>query len=112
MQQVENIFKQFSNSPITGIDKLPQAGSDRQYYRIKTEGNCYIATVGKNIKENETFIYFSRVFTKLRLTTPQVYAVSEDQSTYIQQDFGTQSLLDVVDAKGLTDEVYKLYQKV
>jgi len=111
MQQVENIFKQFSNSPITGIDKLPQAGSDRQYYRIKTEGNCYIATVGKNIKENKTFIYFSRVFTKLRLTTPQVYAVSEDQSTYIQQDFGTQSLLDVVDAKGLTDEVFKLYQK-
>jgi len=111
MQQVEKLFKQFSNSPITGIDKLPQAGSDRQYYRIKTKGNCYIATVGKNIKENETFIYFSQLFTKLKLSTPRLFIVSEDQFTYVQEDFGAQSLLDVVDAKGFSEEVFKLYQK-
>lgn len=111
MQQVENLFKQFNNSIISAIEKLPQAGSDRQYYRIKTTGNSFIATVGKNIKENETFIYFSRVFTGLKLPTPQVYAVSTDQSVYIQQDFGSQSLLDVLAAKGYSNEVFALYQK-
>lgn len=111
MQQVELLFKQFSNSKILGIEQLPQAGSDRQYYRIKTAQDNYIATVGKNIRENETFIYFSQVFKQLKLSTPEVFIFNEDRSVYIQQDVGTQSLLDEIEAKGLNDAVYTLYQK-
>lgn len=111
MQQVEHLFKQFSNSKILGIEQLPQAGSDRQYYRIKTAQDNYIATVGKNIRENETFIYFSQVFKQLKLSTPEVFIFNEDRSVYIQQDVGTQSLLDAIEAKGFNDAVYTLYQK-
>lgn len=111
MQQVELLFKQFSNSKILGIEQLPQAGSDRQYYRIKTAQDNYIATVGKNIRENETFIYFSQVFKQLKLSTPEVFIFNEDRSVYIQQDVGTQSLLDAIEAKGFNDAVYTLYQK-
>jgi len=94
-----------------GIEQLPQAGSDRQYYRIKTAQDNYIATVGKNIRENETFIYFSQVFKQLKLSTPEVFIFNEDRSVYIQQDVGTQSLLDAIEAKGFNDAVYTLYQK-
>ncbi len=111
MQQVEHLFKQFSNSKILGIEQLPQAGSDRQYYRIKTAQDNYIATVGKNIRENETFIYFSQVFKQLKLSTPEVFIFNEDRSVYIQQDVGAQSLLDVIEAKGFNDAAYTLYQK-
>ena len=32
-ESIEKLFGQYSNSTITAIDKLPQAGSERHYFR-------------------------------------------------------------------------------
>jgi aminoglycoside/choline kinase family phosphotransferase len=75
-----------------------------------TEGN-FIATHGANIKENETFIYFSRHFAEKQLCTAKILAVNDDKSIYIQEDFGNVSLLDKLERSGLNDEVYALYKQ-
>jgi aminoglycoside/choline kinase family phosphotransferase len=64
-----------------------------------------------NIKENETFIYFSEHFTSKRLPVPKVLAISEDKSIYIQADLGNVSLLEVLEKEGKTEHVFSLFQK-
>ncbi|MEX0636036.1 MAG: phosphotransferase, partial [Ferruginibacter sp.] len=111
IQQVTHLFTQYNDAPITAVDKLPQAGSDRHYFRIHAGDKTYIATYGSNIKENETFIYFSAQFQQQELCTPQVFYVSENKCCYIQEDFGSTCLLDELEQKGATQEVYDLYKK-
>lgn len=110
-EQIEKLFSQFSKAPITAIDKLPQAGSERHYFRIHTPGQTFIATYGENLKENETFIYFSGHFKKKGLAVPEIFCINKDKNIYIQEDFGDTSLLSLLEEKGFTTEVYGLYKQ-
>ena len=110
-EEIKNLFAGFSKATITSVDKLPQAGSERHYYRLHTTEGNFIATHGANIKENETFIYFSKHFAEKQLRTAVILAVNNDKSIYIQKDFGNVSLLDKLEEHGLNDEVYALYKQ-
>lgn len=110
-EQIALLFKSISNKDITGIEKLPQSGGDRVYFRIAAADESFIATYNANLKENETFIYFSEHFAKANVPVPKVLAVNKERSIYIQQDFGNDSLLAVLEAKGKTEEVKELFKK-
>ncbi|MBP6430379.1 MAG: phosphotransferase [Ferruginibacter sp.] len=109
--RIKELFSSFSTEAITSIDKLPQAGSERHYYRINTNAKSFIATHGANIKENESFLYFTEHFAKKKLATPQVYCINKEKDIYIQEDFGDASLLNKLEDLGYTKEVYELYKK-
>jgi aminoglycoside/choline kinase family phosphotransferase len=111
MDEVKAVFQSFKKEEIIAMDKLPQAGSERHYYRIHTAGKTFIVTYGANIKENESFIYFSDLFKSKKLSTPEIFYTSADKKIYIQEDFGDTSLLNILEATGYTDEVYALYKK-
>src|SRR5882757_1545546 len=111
IDEIKEVFKQHNDAVINTVDKLPQAGSERHYYRINTTDKTFIATYGANIKENEAFIYFSHHFKKKNLSTPEIFYVSDDKKIYVQEDFGDTSLLDRLETNGFTDEVYTLYKK-
>lgn len=100
----------FLSSP-ERIERLPQSGGDRIYFRIFNGGQSYIATVNDNIAENETFLYFTSVFQSISAPVPKILAVSDDRSVYIQEDLGSQSLLDVLDEQGMNENVFSLYRK-
>ncbi len=108
---IEELFSQFSVEQIKAIDKLPQAGSERHYYRIHTAAKSFIATHGANLPENKTFIYFSKHFKQMNLAVPEIFCVNDAGDIYIQQDFGDTSLLDELEAHGFTDQVYDLYKE-
>lgn len=110
-EKIKELFADFSKAIINSIDKLPQAGSERHYYRLHTSDGTYIATHGANIKENETFIYFSQHFAEKELCTAELLAVNKSNSIYIQKDFGSTSLLDKLEQHGFSDEVYALYKQ-
>ncbi len=110
IEEIKELFSQFSSEEINAIDKLPQAGSERQYYRIHCSNKNYIVTKGTNIKENDTFIYFSGHFAAKNLATATVLYVSDQHDIYIQEDFGNISLLDRLEKSGFTDELYNLYK--
>lgn len=100
----------FHKNPIS-ISRLPLSGSDRQYFRVKGEKNSVIATFNANQKENETFCYFSGHFKSHNFPVPEIFAINENKTIYLQSDFGDVSLLNVIEEKGKTDEVYVLLKK-
>ncbi|MEO6729698.1 MAG: RNase adapter RapZ [Ferruginibacter sp.] len=109
--QIKALFASFSDATINSIDQLPQAGSERRYYRLHTADKSFIATHGANIKENEAFIYFSHHFEKKSLSTAHILCVNEEKDIYIQEDFGDVSLLNKLEEQGFVTPVYELYKQ-
>ena len=108
---IENLFATFNSDKIISIEKLPKSGGDRVYFRIETEQNRYIATYNLNIKENDTFFYFSNHFKSIGAPVPHILAINTEKTIYIQEDLGTECLLDILEAKGHTDNPKGLYKK-
>ncbi len=111
VDSILELFATLSTAPVIKIDKLPQAGSERHYYRLHTSNESFIATQGANTKENETFIYFSTHFAAKGLRTATVLGVNAGKTIYLQQDFGTVSLLDKLSQQGYSNEQYALYRQ-
>lgn len=107
---ISQLFEKWSGTAPDKIDLLPQAGSDRRYYRVYGNSTSVIATHGNNIPENESFIYFTEQFNKKKLAAPTILAVSEDKTIYLQTDLGDVSLLNRLESEGLTDEIYALFK--
>ncbi|HRH59193.1 MAG TPA: RNase adapter RapZ [Chitinophagaceae bacterium] len=111
IEELNKLLQTFCHIPAERIEKLQQSGSDRTYYRIYTAGETYIGTHNLNIKENNTFINFSRHFKQAGLPVPEIFAVNDEGTVYIQQDLGTASLLDELELRGRNNDVYSLFQK-
>ncbi len=111
IESISSLYKKWKGTDPGSIDLLPQSGSERRYFRLHDNKGSVIGTYGANIKENETFIYFSDHFKKKQLAVPQILATSEDKQFYLQEDFGDVSLLNHLESKGFTDEVYDLFKK-
>jgi aminoglycoside/choline kinase family phosphotransferase len=111
IEDIKQLFQSYSDEGIDAIEKIPQSGSDRIYFRITCQTKSYIATYSKNVKENNTFITFSQHFEKANCPVPEIYAINGAQTIYIQQDFGSTSLLDKLEENGHNDYVYSLYEK-
>jgi aminoglycoside/choline kinase family phosphotransferase len=111
-EQIEVLFKEFNTATIKSIDKLPQSGGDRIYFRISTKTNeSFIATYSNNLKENETFLYFTNHFKNAGAPVPTVFAENNEKNIYIQEDFGSICLLDKLETDGATEDVKNLYKK-
>ena len=76
---------------------IKQQGSNRVYTRETDEtGRSIIRVVGTNRDENRAFIYMARHFHDLGLPVPEVYWVSDDEMSYIQEDLGDTLLFDAI----------------
>jgi aminoglycoside/choline kinase family phosphotransferase len=69
-------------------------GSARHIYRIKGGKYISVGIVGDNIAENRAFISFSRSFRNESLPVPEIYAVSNDERCYIEEDLGNTTFYD------------------
>jgi aminoglycoside/choline kinase family phosphotransferase len=108
---IRELYKEWKGKDPVSVDVLPQSGSERRYFRIFGEKETVIGTYGANIRENETFIYFSGEFRKKSLAVPEIYSVSRDRFYYLQEDLGDISLLNRLESEGYTDEVYGLFRR-
>ena len=111
VESISSLYKQWRDADALAIDVLPQSGSERRYFRLHDKKGTVIGTYGANIKENQTFIYFSRQFKQKNLAVPAILALSDDGMFYLQEDFGNVSLLDHLESNGFTNEVYGLFKK-
>lgn len=109
---IRELYMEWKAVEPVSIDVLPQSGSERRYFRLHgQDGVSVIGTYGANVKENETFFYFSEHFNKKKLATPRILAASADRQYYLQEDFGDISLLNKLESGGFTDDVYQLFKK-
>lgn len=94
-QSLTQLYQQTFHQPPASIVRLKGAGSNRQYYRISShEGESCIGVVGTSVAEDRAFCAFAREFAQKGIAVPQVYAVSADSSSYLQEDLGDLSLFD------------------
>jgi RNase adapter protein RapZ len=109
---VSQLYKSWSGNSPARVDTIQQSGSDRRYFRLfSDDGESVIATHGLNVPENEAFIYFAQHFTEKALQVPEILAVSYDRTMYLQQDLGDVSLMNILEEKGYSEEVYDLFKE-
>jgi aminoglycoside/choline kinase family phosphotransferase len=111
IEEIRELFLTYSRYPITALDVIPQSGSNRIYFRIRTEERTYIATYNDNIRENRTFIYFSRHFRDRGCPVPEIYFVNDAGTIYFQEDFGDRSLLAELEKQGHNGAVLDLFRQ-
>jgi aminoglycoside/choline kinase family phosphotransferase len=111
IDNIKELFASYSPAPVTTMEKIPQSGSNRIYFRITTPDRSYIATYNDNVRENRTFVHFSRHFRGHGCPVPEIYTVNEPYTIYLQEDFGDSSLLNELEKHGHNDQVYALFQQ-
>ena len=97
MEKLLELYKRWSGAEPATTEKLPGAGSNREYYRFRAaDGSSVIGCIGTSRDENHAFICLARHFTKRQLPVPQVLAATDDELRYLQQDLGSVSLFDAI----------------
>ena len=97
MEKLTALYIQYKGEEPAEIEKIPGAGSNRQYYRfIGKDGKSVVGVIGTSRDENHAFIYLDRHFLLRQLPVPHILAVSEDEFCYLQTDLGHTSLFDAI----------------
>ena len=55
VSEVSLLFRSFAKRKEDRIEKLPQSGGDRIYFRLYAGDQTYIAAYSDNVRENKTF---------------------------------------------------------
>ena len=95
---MENLFTAYFDVEPQSSEPLSGSGSNRRYFRLSAEGRSCMGVIGTDARENSAFIKLAEHFRSKGINVPQVYAVSEDGMTYIQEDLGSRMLSDDVTA--------------
>ncbi|MCI3938060.1 phosphotransferase [Chryseobacterium aahli] len=103
----ENHFGEKSTEFVT----LAQSGSARVNFLAQNQTGKYIITYNENIPENESFLYFSEIFSDLNLNTPKIFTASDDKKMYIQEFLGSQTFSDIIAKEGLSENVKSLVKQ-
>lgn len=104
-----NLYKQYTGQRHESLEPLTGSGSNRRYYRITGRINL-IGVCGESIEENRAFIYMARHFHTKGIPVPEVLAVSDDESCYIQEDLGDTLLFNAI-ANGRNTGIFSTHEK-
>lgn len=83
----------YGTCPVS-VDPVSASASNRRYYRMASPAGTCIGAVGTDRQENEAFVAISLHFRSKGIPVPEVFAVSEDGMSYLQEDLGDEVLLD------------------
>ena len=111
-QSLSQLFYNATGKPAGEQTALTASGSNRRYYRIKSEDNTtsLIGVQGTSKDENHAFLYMAQHFMEKGLAVPKVLGVSEDEMNYVQQDLGNILLFDYI-AEGRKTGVFSAKEK-
>lgn len=115
MNCLDKILHQFSSvfsEEVNNFQELKGGVSDKLILRLFTNSQSIIGIYNENIKENEAFIGFTKVFNNLNLNTSKVLHVSEDKRIYFINDLGKYTLYDIIRKNTKRKELYQIYKDV
>lgn len=108
-EQIKNLYRTYTGHEAEEVTELPSSGSNRRYFRLHGP-QTLIGVSGTSIEENRAFIYMADHFRQKGLPVPEVYAQSDDQSFYLQEDLGDTLLFDAIE-KGRKSSVFDENEK-
>ena len=108
-EQIKNLYRTYTGHEAEEVTELPSSGSNRRYFRLHGP-QTLIGVSGTSLEENRAFIYMADHFRQKGLPVPEVYAQSDDQSFYLQEDLGDTLLFDAIE-KGRKSSVFDESEK-
>jgi aminoglycoside/choline kinase family phosphotransferase len=112
---LRSLFFKWVPEPGIEVLPLPQAGSYRQYYRIRGNKKHAIGVYSPDKNETQAFITFTNHFRQLGLNVPEIYISDPENDCYLISDLGDLSLLEHLEKNrvdGLpSEETYGFYRK-
>lgn len=105
-ETLSQLFEQHFGQTPEAIISMRQSGSNRRYFRLNAGSISAIGTHGKDLNENRAFIYLTRLMRQLSFNVPELYAVSSDETCYLQQDIGDVALFGRIEHAHETGESY------
>ncbi|MGL6128016.1 aminoglycoside phosphotransferase family protein [Chryseobacterium artocarpi] len=110
-ENAKRFFENHLGKKSTEFITLAQSGSARVNFLSETDSEKYIITYNENIPENESFLYYSKVFSDLKLNTPSIFIISEDRKMYIQEFLGENTLSEIITKENLSPRIKSLVQQ-
>ena len=110
-ENVKLFFEEYIGGKSTDFFSLAQSGSARQNFVGTTSTGKFIITYNENLAENESFYYFSKIFSALKLNSPQIFKISEDRKLYVQEFLGENTLSEIIEKEGLSERVKSLVEQ-
>lgn len=112
LNRLNQLFESHYGEAPKDITVLPISGSERRYVRFTSQkGTTVIGAYNPNRAENNTFFYFSGIFSKHQLPVPELITIGGEKQTYLLEDLGNQTLYDIIAAEGHSDRVKDLLKK-
>ena len=97
IENLKELFRQWSGEEGLEVKALPQAGSYRQYFRINGHQRQAIGVYSPDKQENEAFLSFTRHFRAAGLPVSEIYAEEASKNIYLLSDLGPESLFDLLE---------------
>ena len=91
-KKLRDLFTKTFNEDIVKINRLPESGSSRQYYRIESIERSVIGTYNDDTKENIAFVTMSNHFKNKGISVPEIYSSELENHIYLQEDIGDETL--------------------
>ncbi len=110
-EKAKRFFENYLGKKSSEFVSLAQSGSSRINFWAQSDNQKYIITYNENIQENESFFYYSEIFSALHLNTPDILSISEDRKIYIQEFLGQNTLSEVIAEEGLSEHVKSLVRQ-
>lgn len=99
---LKQLFQKATGERADSQEQLAVSGSNRKYYRLRSEKHSLIGVEGMSVEENRAFIYMARHFKSKELPVPECFEVSKDEVLYLQEDLGDVLLFDYIKKGRLT----------
>ncbi|PJJ64298.1 aminoglycoside phosphotransferase family protein [Chryseobacterium geocarposphaerae] len=110
-EKAKRFFENYLGEKSSEFVSLAQSGSSRVNFWAQSDNQKYIITYNENIQENESFFYYSEIFSALHLNTPAILSISEDRKIYVQEFLGQNTLSEIIAEEGLSEHVKSLVQQ-
>ncbi len=97
MNCIETVLKtmaeNYASVSVSQIKKIPQSGSNRQYFRVLfLDKSSIIGVFNDDVKENEAFFSFTKTFFEQEIAVPELLDVDESRQFYLLSDLGDETL--------------------
>jgi aminoglycoside/choline kinase family phosphotransferase len=111
---IEKLFLQWAGEPLSIMTQISANGSNRSYYRCTGSTQTCVAAKNDDVRENEAFFYFAKILKEQGVRVPEVFAISDDRTIYLQEDLGDTTLYSYLQSLHTADnnigpETIRLY---
>lgn len=98
------LFTDWAGEKPYKITPMPLSGSNRKYYRIRSDSKIAIGVENTDYKENLAFIEFTKHFLENDINVPSIYSFDLLNGVYLLEDLGDTTLFSYLTQNKVNDE--------